>query len=638
MRPALAAITVTFCLGIAGCREDGNGISVSSIKFRGNEAVSADQIKSVLSTAQSSRLPWGEKFYFDRPQFEADLKRIIAFYKDRGFPDATITAFDAKLNDEQTSVAVTIDIREGEAIVVERIDMNGFDSVPDARRAELAKRLPLQPGRPLDSALVQAGRELAIDVLRDHGYPRPRIEVAESPGTSERQRVVTYTAQPGRIAYVGPIEINGTSSVNENIVRRQLTFRPGELFQWSRLRESQRKLYSLELFNFVNIEPVRGAGDTAVQGANEDRVPARVTVTEGKHRKVNFGFGYGSEERARGEIDWRHVNFFGGARTAGVFARYSYLDRGVRLSFKQPYVFNPRHSFTTSAQSWFSSEPAYDLTTIGGRATFTRDFGGYRGRILGSPRTTTASLTYANEWEDYTVSEEALNDPSFRDDLIALGLDPETGRGRGQLSALSLDGVRNTTGSLLDARSGYYASLHLEEAGGWLGGAFDYREVSAEGRLYRAFGDRAVLALRARAGTIDSTDPETLVPFFKRYFLGGATNLRGWGRFEVGPLTEEGNPIGGNTFLNFSTELRVPVVGKLGAVLFFDGGNVWADPWDFNLDDMRYDVGPGLRYNTPVGPIRLDLGYQLKPIEGLLVNGEKQKRRFRVHFSIGQAF
>ena len=313
IRPVLAAIAVTCCLGVAGCREDGTGINVSSVKFRGNESVSDDQIKSVLATTQSSRLPWGEKFYFDRSQFEADLKRIIAFYKDRGFPDATITAFDAKLNDEQTSVAVTIDIREGEPILVERIDLNGFDPVPDARRAELAKRLPLQPGRPLDSALMQAGRELGIDVLRDQGYPRPRIEVAESPGTTERQRVVTYTAQPGRIAYVGPIEINGTSSVSENIVRRQLTFRPGELFQWSRLRESQRKLYSLELFNFVNVEPVRGAGDTAVQGANEDRVPARVTVTEGKHRKVNFGVGYGSSSGyasgKRYASDWGNALF-----------------------------------------------------------------------------------------------------------------------------------------------------------------------------------------------------------------------------------------------------------------------------------------------------------------------------------------
>ena len=98
------------------------------------------------------------------------------------------------------------------------------------------------------------------------GIRQPKVEIAETPGSSERQRIVTYTAQPGRIAYVGPIEITGTSSVNERIVRRQLTFRPGELFQASRLRESQRKLYSLELFNFVNVQPMTGAGDTRGAG------------------------------------------------------------------------------------------------------------------------------------------------------------------------------------------------------------------------------------------------------------------------------------------------------------------------------------------------------------------------------------
>jgi outer membrane translocation and assembly module TamA len=128
------------------------------------------------------------------------------------------------------------------------------------------------------------------------------------------------------------------------------------------------------------------------------------------------------------------------------------------------------------------------------------------------------------------------------------------------------------------------------------------------------------------------------VPFFKRYFLGGSTNLRGWGRFEVAPLTDEGLPIGGNTFLNFSTELRVPIARSFGAVLFVDGGNVWTDPWDFNLNDMRYDAGVGLRYSTPVGPLRLDAGWQLNPIPGLIVNGEPQTRAMRLHFSIGQAF
>jgi outer membrane translocation and assembly module TamA len=90
--------------------------------------------------------------------------------------------------------------------------------------------------------------------------------------------------------------------------------------------------------------------------------------------------------------------------------------------------------------------------------------------------------------------------------------------------------------------------------------------------------------------------------------------------------------------MNFSTELRVPIWGKLGGVLFLDGGNVWTDPWDFNVTDLRYNVGPGLRYNTPIGPIRADLGIQLNPIPGLLVDGKKQERQFRFHFSIGQAF
>ena len=114
--------------------------------------------------------------------------------------------------------------------------------------------------------------------------------------------------------------------------------------------------------------------------------------------------------------------------------------------------------------------------------------------------------------------------------------------------------------------------------------------------------------------------------------------MRGWGRFEVSPLSGFGLPIGGHSFMNFSVEARIPVWSDLSGVIFVDGGNVWTNAWDFNLNDMRYDVGPGLRYNTPIGPLRLDLGYQLNPIEGLLVNGEPQKRRFRFHFSIGQAF
>ena len=613
------------------CKEEG-GIKVSSFKFTGTKAVTPSQLKSVLATSASAKLPWGQKHYFSREQFEADIKRIVAFYRDRGYPDARVKDFDAKLNDTQTSVSITVNIEEGEPVRMERVTFSGFEPLPEQHRSTLERQLPLKIGQPLDRALLQASREAALDELKDHGYPYASVRISESAGSSDRQRVVSLTAETGPLARFGPIEISGNSAVGENVVRRLLTYRPGQLFRQSALQESQRKLYGPELFDFANVEPLRTE-------EKPTEVPTRVTVTEGKHQKVNFGVGYGTEEKGRVQVDWRHVNFLGGARTAGILARYSGLDRGVRLNFKEPYFFGPRNDIALSAQSWHSDEPAFTLDTNGGRATVTRHFRRGGGPVLGSRPTTTLSLTYANEYERYTISQAALDDPTFYDELIALGLDPRTGKGKGTRSAISLDGGRNTTNNLLDAKRGYVASIHLEQAGQWLAGSYDYYELTSELRLYRSIGNRIVAAGQVRIGSIDALgDQENKVPFFKRYFLGGATNLRGWGRYEVAPLSGEGLPIGGHSFMSFSTELRASVWRSLGAVIFLDGGNVWGNRWSFDVNDMRYDVGPGLRYQTPIGPLRADIGYQLNPIPGLIVNGKQQARRFRFHFSIGQAF
>lgn len=637
VRLACAALILAATIG---CREEGS-VQVTSLKFTGTKAVTQGQLKSVLATAASDKflgvqLPWGTKRYFSREQFEADLKRIVAFYKDRGYPDARVTSFDVKLSPNQTSVDVTINISEGEPIRVERIVLAGLEALPDEHRSSLETRLPLKVGSALDRALVQASREGVLDELKDHGHPYASVRAFEEAGSSERQRVIHFRAEPGPVAHHGPIEVSGNSSVSENVVRRQLTFKPGDLFRQSRLVESQRKLYALETFEFVNVEPLQLEARAA-------EIPTRITVTEGKHRKVNLGVGYGTEEQGRVQIDWRHVNWFGGARTAGVTGRYSGLDRGVRLNFKQPYFFGPRFALGATAQSWFTDEPAFDLETIGGRITITRQTLGAGGPVLGARPSTTMTFSYINEHEDYTIStaalDEALVDPEFRKRLIALRLDPRTGEGRGQRSAVALDLGRNTTGNILDARRGYFAAVHLEQAGRWLQGSWNYYELTAEGRYYLSLGERAVIAVKARAGAIDAVgDQDVNVPFFKRYFLGGASSLRGWGRFEVAPLSGGGLPIGGATFVDSSLELRVPIWRNFGAVLFADAGNVWADPWAFNLNDLRYDVGPGLRYNTRIGPIRADLGYQLTPIEGLVVSRDPKQRKFRFHFSIGHAF
>jgi len=631
-RALLVGLWGVLLLTVSSCKESG-GVKVSSFSFKGTKAVTAGQLKSVLATGASSKIPWGQKRYFSREQFEADLKRIVAFYKDRGYPAARVTSFDAKLNTDQTSVALTVAIDEGEPVRVERVVIDGFEAVPAQHRVALEGSLPLKPGLPLDRALMQASREQALDELRDHGYPYAAVRMQESQGSSEHLRLLTLSAEPGPLTTFGPIELNrtGRASVSENVIRRQLTYRPGGIYRQGALQESQRRLYSQELFEFVNVEPIKLEGQPP-------EIPTRVTITEGKKQKVNFGVGYGSEEKARAEVDWRFVNFLGAARTAGVVARYSSLDRGVRLNFNQPYFFGPRYSLGLTGQSWHTEEPVFTLDTTGGRATVTREFRRGVVRRAGARPALTLSATYAREYESYSISSEALEDLSFRNRLIALGLDPRTGTGEGTRSAVSLDAGRNTTNNLLDARQGYLASLHFEQAGGVLGGTYDYYEVTGEGRTYRSFG-RLVGAVQLRAGSIAARgDQDREVPFFKRYFLGGATNLRGWGRFEVAPLSGFGLPLGGASFLNFSTEVRAPLIGSLGAVAFLDGGNVWTNPWNFEVGDLRYDVGTGLRYQTPVGPLRADLGYQLNPIEGLIVNGKKEARRFRFHFSIGHAF
>jgi outer membrane protein assembly complex protein YaeT len=444
---------------------------------------------------------------------------------------------------------------------------------------------------------------------------------------------VTLTATPGKQARYGEIEIVGNSSVSDEVVRRQLMIRPGRLFRLSRLQESQRRLYDLGTFQFANVEA------DIPEGEQPELVPIRTVLTEGKHRKVNFGVGYGSEEKARVSFDWRHVNFFGGARTMQFETQYSSLNRGVRANFTQPYLFGPRNQLVLRAQSWHTDEPAYVLNTNGGRATIEHRFAR---RGPASMRTTdmVASLAYTNEFQSYRVSDLALSTPGFLKNLISLGLDPLNGTARGLLSSLALDVHRNTAGSTVNARNGYFVDAHLEQAGKLLGGDYEFTEAVLEARYYvPVAGDRAIVAVRARAGSIGTigTDDNLGVPFYRRYFLGGAQSLRGWGRFEVSPLYD-GITVGGHSMFESSLELRAPIWGNLSAVLFADAGNVWQSAWNLNLNDLRYDAGPGLRYLTPIGPIRADVGFQLNRVPGLLIDGKPETRHFRFHFSIGQAF
>jgi outer membrane protein assembly complex protein YaeT len=619
MRPRLLACALLALAFSAACKEEGS-VKVHRLTFKGVKSVDEGRLKNALATRQSSIIPWGRKYYFDRSRFDADLKRIQAFFADRGYPDARVAGFDVKLNDKQDQVDITVTIEEGEPVTVAAIDLVGFDVIPTAHLAELMKKVPLKVGAPRDRQLVVTTHEMAVNELKDHGFPYAKVATAEDDGPDGKHAKMTFTAEPGKSANFGSVEISGNKTVSPRIIERELSFKPGDLYRRSRVQESQRRLYGMELFQFVNIEPLNPE-------LQPEEIPTRVTVAEGKHHRVNFGVGYGTEEKGRVDAEYHHLNFLGGARTAGAHARWSTLDRGVRLDFNQPYFFAPHYSFGVDAQDWRTFTPAYNSTVVGAKAIVTHR----------RTQQTSWSVSLSSERDSSSIAPDVILNPTLRDELIALGLNPDTLEQRGTLTPIGFDLNHSTADNLLNAHRGYQLALHTEDAGHLMPGTFHYYAISTDTRYYVPLGERIVLASRLQFGNLRPIGGPENVPFAKKFFLGGATSLRGWGRFEVSPLVS-GLPIGGNSMLEFSQELRATLRGNFGVVFFLDAGNVWAESFGVDLRDLRYDVGPGLRYLTAIGPIRFDLGYQLNPIPGLLINGQPQTRRYRLHFSIGQAF
>ena len=620
--------TILLLAFAVSCRETGD-VQVTSIKFRGNNAVTGGELKAVLATQESGFLPWSRRRFFDRPEFDRDVQRIEAFYADRGYPKAKVVGVDVVLNEAKDKVAITAEISEGEPMIVEKIAFDGFDGIPADHLERLQSRLPMASGKPRDQRLILASHDMAVAEMRDHGFPYGAIRVVEHPGSSEMRVALTVAADTGPQAVFGAISIEGDVSVDEEVVRRELAFREGDLYQLSRLTETQRRLYNLELFQFVNVTP-------DIPEDRSPKVPIVVTVAEGKHRRLQLAGGYGSEEKARGRINWRHVNFGGAARIGEVEAKASSLEQGVRGSFTEPFLFQRGVSLRLSGSSWWADEPVYEHRSTGGEVTVAKDFsrasvGGERGVR------NVVSATFVQEYEDYAVAPSVLADPTFRDELIALGLNPVTGRGKGTVTAVEVDFERSTAAQVLNPRQGYVVNGHVQKAGQWARGTFDFTEFSGELRGYVPIGPRVVWANRVGAGTLAGPSA-ALIPFYKRYFVGGSSSVRGWGRYQVSPLTPDGQPIGGRTMMEVSTEARFNIRGKMGGVLFVDGGNAWEGPWEVQLKSLRWAVGPGIRYDTPIGPMRLDLGIQLNPIDGLMLEGNPEKRKWRVHFSIGQAF
>lgn len=625
-RRGVRAAAILVCVLLASAWQAADRLRVAAIAIEGARAFSAGDLRRIIETREGGRWPWSRWRPFDPRIFARDLDRLRAFYRDRGYDEAIVRAGAIEVAADRRSVRLRIVIEEGVPRLVTGAVIEGAEGLAHLPGPVRARLDALDPGvgKPRDAATLAGVRDTALGLLRDHGHPHAGVEIIEEPGPDPRTMVARVRITPGPETRFGDIRMSGLSRTKHVVVWRAITFEPGDLYRESEVLRSQRRLAQIGAFEFAHLGP-----ETEGRDAQAPVLPMVATLAEARPHRFEVGIGYGTEDRLRGAVEWRNVNFFGNGSQWIGNVKYSTVLRGAGFGYDHPYLLPSGGTLEARAGAWWTDETTFSSRAAGGQVAVAHAFG-RRGAV--SLRT-----RYRHEFLTYRVSEAMLADLSSVEERIALGLDPVTGRGDGTIAGLEVSGGRTAVDNPVDPSRGLTIAASFEHVAPWLGASFRYDEVATDLRAYVPVGRRLRVAGKIRYGTL-SAGATADVPFSERFFLGGSTNLRGWGRFEVSPTSQQGVPIGGRSFLDTSAELRVNVCCDLGVVAFLDAGNVWTADWHTPFTRLERAVGGGLRYQTLVGVARLDVGYQLTPIERLRLDGRPQTRRWRLHLSIGHAF
>ncbi|MEW6297773.1 MAG: outer membrane protein assembly factor BamA [Thermodesulfobacteriota bacterium] len=586
---------------------------VTDIRVTGNEVFSEDELLSVLLTKERAwYLPWRERPAFDPVTFTTDVERLRRFYEARGYYQARVT-YDLHVNERDALVTVEIRVEEGQPVTVAEVTVEVADPPPppggpaepgpppSATASALRGQLPLQPGAIFTEEAYQQSEQVIGNFFLTRGHAHVQTGRRAEVDLDQRAVYVRYTADPGPHAIFGETRIEGTEDVDPHLVRRELAYQPGEQFSLEKVEESRKRILDLGLFRSVLVAPAQTSGTPAV-------VPMRVRVEERPPRDLRVGLKYGTEDEFGGQVEWRHRNWFGGGRQLSLLLKLSSVTRTLNLTLIQPHFLAPRTRGVLSLRQDQDDEETYLLNA-------TRLWPRLEHRFSDS---LSGFVGYRLEWAK-------LNDVAPATIQALGGI-----RRDGVLSGPALGLVWNTTEDPFNPRQGGVLSFTADQAGEVWGGNFRFYKLTAEGKKYHRLGRQTVLAGRLKIGIADTFGAKANIPLYERFYAGGEKSVRGYGRRRLGPLSAADDPLGGLSLVEGSVELRRPLWRALGGALFLDFGQVALDAFDIPVDDLKFAAGVGVSYATPVGPLRLDIGFPFDPPRG--------DQAWQVHFSIGQFF
>jgi len=586
--------------------KEGKEAYIKEVRFIGNKAIKSKEIKKVIYSRPKYLFSFATKRgLFKKEEVENDTDRIRVLYLDKGYLDVNVSKPEVKYVEKKKGFVVTFRIEEGERYKVGSIKFGGDLIVSED---ELTKLLKLKRGKVFSRADLAGDISKLTTFYGDKGYAFANIEPRFRPNKENLTVDINFNIEKGSQVYIRNIDIVGNTRTRDKVIRREIPIGEQELFSSSKVQAIKPRVYRLGFFE-ENIE----VGTERVQD-KEDRLDVRVKVKEKPTGFFSVAGGFSSVETIIFAGQIQESNLFGYGKTLSLSAQIGGVTRLFFLNYQDPAFFDTDWTFDAVVFNTSRKFRDFDRRSYGGTVTFGRGlFSNLGGRV-----------TYRYEHENIqNVSGNAKL-------LIKEG--PRT------ISSFGLGLIWDSRDNLIDPSKGNITRSFIEFAGPF-GGDTDFIRYTLTTRFFYPLWFNTVFSVVGEYGIIDLRNVGDDLVVGERFFLGGPNSLRGFEFRRVGPRvpTNDGGfvIIGGTQELLLTAEYVVPILPQAGlkGVLFFDMGNAFNDSKDLSFDprDLRRDVGLGIRWVSPLGPLRLEVGFPI----GKRLSGEDP---YEIQFTVGTLF
>jgi outer membrane protein insertion porin family len=580
--------------------KEGKKIKIDEIRFVGNKSFDDGDLKDVMETEETWIFSFiDESGIYKKDVLKVDVLRLEAFYQDNGYIRVRVHEPKIEVNREDKEIYIEIKIEEGLRYKIGEITIQ---DVEEFNGQELLKDLKSQPGAVYNISFLREDLLNITEKFSEKGYAY--ADVNPKANIDDETRIVNMNIEidPGKKVYVGKINVIGNTRTRDNVVRREFRFKEGELFNSKKLKRSKQRINNLGFFENVKIDTHRG--DTPGQ------IDIDATVTERPTGSISFGAGFSSVDKVIFNASIAQDNIFGTGRKANFSANISARRTNFNIALTEPRVFDSDVSAAINLFNRRSDFFSFDTRSQGGGLTFGKNFS----------ETDWGGVNY--RFSRVEISDVLRPTPLLKNETR-------------NTSRIGATFIKDSRDNFLNPTQGWRHVVRLEFAGSVLGGA-DFYKTGYEITYYKKLIGKLVGAVHGAINFASGYGEEEL-PAFERYFMGGANSLRGFTLREVGPLTNSGNPLGGEQSLLFNAELQYPLTEGFRVFAFYDIGNVFGSgdnitttDTSFNLNQMRNSAGAGIRFFSPFGPISLAMGFKLDR------KGRESSNEF--HFSAGNAF